>query len=298
MPHFLPLDNHFHLLLEVPQAPAEAWDDARLLAHLEVIGFGGENKALLGDLVWRLEHYRSIGADAQADALRQSYLRRMWDVSFFMKALKQQFTQWFNTLHNRKGTLWEERFKSVLVEGSWEAIATVGAYIDLNPLRAGIVADPKDYRWCGYAEAVAGEKPAMQGMERLAHLIVRGHLPGSQEKGAAPLEIYRQIVFCGAESRGIGEDGRAIRRGVPRERIEAVLAKQGKLSREELLLCRVRHFCDGAILGSRAFVNEQFHAQRWRFGPKRKDGARPLRFVEDNRLYALRDLRLRTLGSG
>jgi hypothetical protein len=52
------------------------------------------------------------------------------------------------------GTLWEGRFKSVLVEGTGQTLSTMAAYIDLNPVRAGIVKDPADYRWSGYAEAV------------------------------------------------------------------------------------------------------------------------------------------------
>jgi putative transposase len=44
----------------------------------------------------------------------------------------------------------------VLVEGAGYALTTMAAYIDLNLVRAGIVGDPKDYRWCGYGAAVAG----------------------------------------------------------------------------------------------------------------------------------------------
>jgi hypothetical protein len=58
----------------------------------------------------------------------------------------------------RQGTLWEERFKSVLVEGAGPALSVMAAYIDMNPVRAGLVSDPKDYRWCGNAAAVAGVK--------------------------------------------------------------------------------------------------------------------------------------------
>jgi hypothetical protein len=51
----------------------------------------------------------------------------MWDVSAFMKLLKQRFTQWFNRRRGRKGTLWEERFKSVLVEGAGPALSAMPA---------------------------------------------------------------------------------------------------------------------------------------------------------------------------
>ncbi len=71
-----------------------------------------------------------------------------------MKLLKQRFSQWHNARNARKGTLWEERFRSVLVDGAGEALLTMAAYIDLNPVRAGIVQDPKDYRWSGYGEAL------------------------------------------------------------------------------------------------------------------------------------------------
>jgi hypothetical protein len=57
----------------------------------------------------------------------------------------------------RTGTLWEERFKSVIVE-SGMATRTMAAYTDLNPVRAGIVKDPADYHWSSYGEAVGGGK--------------------------------------------------------------------------------------------------------------------------------------------
>ncbi len=60
--------------------------------------------------------------------------------------------------------LWADRFKSLLIEGG-EALAAVAAYIELNPVRAGLCADPKDYRYCGYAEALAKGSPlARQGI--------------------------------------------------------------------------------------------------------------------------------------
>jgi hypothetical protein len=57
--------------------------------------------------------------------------------------------------HERSGTLWEQRYKSVIVE-SGIAARTMAAYIDLNPVRAGMVEDPADYRWSSYGEAIGG----------------------------------------------------------------------------------------------------------------------------------------------
>jgi hypothetical protein len=60
-----------------------------------------------------------------------------------------------------------------------------------------------------------------------------------------------------------------------------------------MLRCRIRYFTDGAVIGSRVFVNEAFASARERFGPKRRDGARKMRGAASaNRtLWSLRDLR-------
>lgn len=81
----------------------------------------------------------------------------MVDVSELVKTVKQRFSMGYNHKEGRRGTLWEERFKSVIVEDSRLALQAMGAYIDLNPARAGIVDDPKDYCWSGYGEALAGK---------------------------------------------------------------------------------------------------------------------------------------------
>jgi putative transposase len=92
----------------------------------------------------------------------------MYDISVFIKELKGRFAQWYNQLHERCGVLWAERFKSILLEGG-EALAAVAAYIELNPVRAGVCDDPKDYRYCGYAEALAkGSLLAREGIRTSA----------------------------------------------------------------------------------------------------------------------------------
>ncbi len=103
-----------------------------------------------------------------------------------------------------------------------------------------------------------------------------------------------------------GELAAVYRDRIPREKaLEAlevleVLARGGKLSRPDYLRYKVRYFSDGAVIGGRAFVDEIFAAFRNRFGPKRKDGARPLRGLTgdspDERLFNLRQLRTGVFG--
>lgn len=64
----------------------------------------------------------------------------------------------------------------------------------------------------------------------------------------------------------------------------------------KMLRCRVRYFTDGAVIGSKEFVNEAFASARERFGTKRKDGARTMRGggkAAKGVLWSVRDLRVR-----
>ena len=197
---------------------------------------------------------------------------------------------WHNRRQGRKGTLWEERFKSVLVE-SGQALVTMATYIDLNPVRAGLVEDPKEYRWCGYAAAVAGKKHARSGLRTAMTTWAHGDIG----EGAS-MEKYRELLFGTGEQRNPGANGQRVKRGISKKRVEEVMAKKGKLTRWEMLRCRVRYFCDGAVLGTKDFVNGIFEHERHRFGPKRQTGARPMRHVEADGLTTLRDLRLKPVG--
>ena len=110
------------------------------------------------------------------------------------------------------------------------------------------------------------------------------------------LSEYRELLYGRGEERGADEQGRVVRKGFNRERVDEVLAKKGKLTWGEMLRCRVRYFADGAVFGSKEFVNAVFAAERHRFGPKRRTGARPLRGVDAASLFTLRDLRVRAVG--
>ena len=285
------MSNHFHLLVEVPQRPQVLPSDEDLLKRLERLsgaGGGGTTRQML-------ERFRKEGHHAAAEEFRERIFARMWDLSAFMKLLKQRFTQWFNHQRGRKGTLWEERFKSVLVEGAGDVLATMAAYIDLNPERAKMVEDPKDYRWSGYGEAMAGRRQAKEGL--------RVVMAGAQRVGADALTMeealrgYRMWMFGqGEANEGVTEGGQALRAGFSREAVAAVVAGKGRVPVAEYLRLRVRYFADGAVLGTRGFVNDVFVALRERFGQKRADGARRMRGVESDGLYAMRDLRLRAVG--
>ncbi|MEY4692489.1 MAG: hypothetical protein RIT19_2814 [Verrucomicrobiota bacterium] len=269
------MGNHFHVLVRVPKAAPLSDDE--LLRRAE--GFYGK-QGLLVVLARDAMKDRGEGRGAMPLHVRQTLLGRMGDVSVFMKEFKQRFSRWYNRRTERFGTLWAERFKSVLVEDSSDALRTVAAYIDLNPVRAGLVDDPKDYRFCGYAAALVGRKDLQRG---LMSVFFSDDWPRVSA-------LYRESMFLQG-----GVSGHSKKQALDRESIRAVIRKGGKLSDAEILRLRVRHLTDGVALGSKEFVDAVFVRYRWMFGSKRKDGARPIRGAPWSRLSALRDLRVNAL---
>ncbi|MBL9215591.1 MAG: transposase [Opitutaceae bacterium] len=239
------LSNHFHVLLRVPQQSSVS--DAELLRRYRILyphptRFQTQRWEVIQALL------AANGPEAVAWRLRQRAL--MNDVSAFMKLLKQRFSIWFNQTHRRYGTLWSERFKSVLLEPEPDLLATVAAYIDLNCVRAGLARDPKDYRFCGYAEAVAGNKRARSG---LAAVHSRPARSWSSIQAA-----YRQRLFGSAAS------PRVAGATISAEQFARVLREDGRLPLATVLRCKIRYFTDGAVLGSRAYLLSRFAAWRRR----------------------------------
>ena len=145
------MSNHFHILLEVPPMPQGGISDEVLLKRLSATS----SEAFVAEVAKELATARAEDRPSWVAEIHARFTYRMHDLSEFMKTLLQRFTRWFTRTHERSGTLWEERYKSVIVE-SGIAARTMAAYIDLNPVRAGMVSDPAFYRWSSYGEAVGG----------------------------------------------------------------------------------------------------------------------------------------------
>jgi putative transposase len=298
--------NHFHLLLEVPPIADSEIPEELLLKRLSAIYsevfIAGVTKEL-ADAKGAVYSSES-GMDEAIGAIYKRFTYRMQDLGEFMKGLLQRFTQWFNRVHSRTGRLWEDRFKSVIVEDG-VAAKTISAYIDLNPVRAGMVKDPADYRWSSYGEAIGGG-PKGNGKTARAGLVraLRAHLgteADSELWASGVSREYRKLLMVGAVEKSVaatGRDGKAVvktlRKGISQNNLMEAQDKDGEISFGKLLRCRIRYFTDGAVIGSRSFVDEAFAKSRSRFGPKRKTGARTLKgdaASANGILWSLRDLR-------
>jgi len=273
------MSNHFHLLLEVPDQ--EDISDKELIRRIGLL----YSTKYTAEFKQQLDDAHASGDEASILQLRQRYLYRMNDLSMFMKDLKQRFTQWFNHRNDRKGTLWEERFRCLLVEGSDHALMTIASYIDLNPVRARICEDPKNYRFSGYGEAIGGQEPARSGLIRLLKRYA-----GSTD-WVPVAEVYRTHLYGISLGRGMATDDGASGTIFDREEALKVLRAKGKLTQHQLIQCRVRYMTDGAVLGSRLFVDQFFQSHRQSFGKSRSSGARKMKGSDWGGLHVLRDLK-------
>jgi REP element-mobilizing transposase RayT len=269
------LSNHFHILVLVPRAVAVS--DNELLRRYKLL-HPQPTKYQVAKL--DVLEKKLVAGDDDMRAWRQRQFALMGDVSQFMKLLKQRFSVWFNHAHQRYGTLWSERFKSVLVENG-PVLRAVAAYIDLNPVRAGLVADPKDYRFCGYAEAVAGNKKLRQSLA----------ITLEQTDWGTAHKSYRQMLY------NTGAKAKSNAVTLTAAQVERVIKEQGSLPVTELLRCRVRYFTDGAVLGGKAFVTRQLERYHQRTG--RREHAIPHALpvtVSGLELATMRGLRRRVFG--
>ena len=240
------MSNHFHILVHVP--PPRHLDERELLARVRIL-YGAEYAA---EIRCRWDLYRKTGEQARVEKEQSMLRKRMGDISPFMKSLNQRFSIWYGAHHTDfEGTLWQGRFSSTLVEGGG-SLSAVAAYIDLNPVRADIVQDPKDYAFSGYGAAIAGDTDARKGLA-----AVYGVTPAAYAK---VLRAYRGLLYV----RGAA----AIDPAAVRE----VLSNPDKpsLSLPSLLRCKIRAMSKGLAIGSQQFTSGIFAAHRYAFSEGRR----------------------------
>jgi hypothetical protein len=323
------MSNHFHILLEVTPVPEGGISDKELFARLRVF----YNEAQVAEIAQEMTDAAAVRvrgefelppvddlglpmteaemtsraqqqAARQIEEVRSRYTRRMHDLSEFMKSLLERFTKWFNRTHSRSGRLWEDKFKSVIVEDG-AAARMMAAYIDLNPVRAGMVADPAEYRWSSYGEAIGGGKKGngKKSREGLVRAWFSSDGVGFEaERWTEVSRLYRRMmgIALGKNPGPAISQRRSQAAATVTKTSEELLASEDNetvlqdLRVSQMLRCRLRYFTDGAVIGSRAFVDQVFKESRERFGPKRKTGARKIRGVggaSAGVIWSARDLR-------
>ena len=107
-------------------------------------------------LSWLAEYSQKYGVEIHAWVLMTNHVHLLCTpkadgaISSMMQALGRKYVRYFNYTYGRTGTLWEGRYKSCLVQDS-DYLLAVYRYIELNPVRAGMVDDPAEYIWSSYS---------------------------------------------------------------------------------------------------------------------------------------------------
>lgn len=255
---FAVMSNHFHLLVRVPEGHEVS--DEELERRV---------RALYGDaradrLFARWERWRATGAESAVEEAKARLRARMHDLSQFCKTLKETFTMDYNRRTGNVGGIWGGRFRSVLVAPEAAALLSVGAYVDANPVKAGMAHRPRDYRWAGFADALRGNSLAREGIAELVRLVRGAAVAPPFDEAAA---VYGAALEgrLGAEASAAGSDPREgadpregpaeARAAAPaRGTIAEKLSSGEPISFAEMLLCDVPAFSRGGVLGSRRFV--------------------------------------------
>jgi putative transposase len=227
------MGNHFHLLVKM--IPEDRFSDEAVKERLEL--FYGEKKAAIGE--------------GQLPLIRE----KLASLSEFVREIKVNFTRFYNKRHGRRGYFWGDRFKSVIVEKG-ETLINCLAYIDLNPVRAGIVNKPEDYRWnsLGYHMQTSNKDRFLStdfGPVKCASLSP-GELHRASLKAFNVLSEkervrrYREYVF---ETGAILPSNKFYIKTIKAKTVEKERKRDFEISRTDRFLYRTRYFTDSVSGG-------------------------------------------------
>ena len=203
------------------------------------------------------------------------FKKKLCSLSWYVKEIKQGFSRYFNKKYGRRGTLWSERFKSLIVEDGLTLVNLL-AYVDLNAVRAGIVKRPEEYRWCSLGYHIqSGNRDKLLSVDF-------GMKEWNEFSEKEIIRKYREYVYeVGAIDAGKG----AV---IDEEIVEEERKKGFKLSKSEIFRYRCRYFTDAGVLGSKKFVREIFEEIKGLLGSKRERKFVPV--FGDAGMYSLKRL--------
>jgi hypothetical protein len=207
-----------------------------------------------------------------------SLREKLSNLSEFVREIKVGFTRYYNKRHHRRGYFWGDRFKSVIVEKG-ETLINCLSYIDLNPLRAGIVARPENYRWnsLGYHVQTNNRDNFLSTDFGLKEFSAKNE----KER----IRRYRKYVYeVGALNQS--------EKGNPKVIADKILKKERnrefELSRSDRFRYRTRYFTDSGVIGSKEFVSKTYIRFKHHFNSKNEKIPKPVKGLSG--IYSLKRL--------
>jgi len=252
---FCLMGNHFHLLVKM----------------LPESDFSNE------DVKKRIEEF--YGDDYAFPKGQLSYFKtKLSSLSEFMRDIKVNFTRFYNRRHNRRGYFWGDRFKSVIVDKG-ETLVNCLAYIDLNPLRAGIVKKPEEYRWSsiGYHMQTKNKDKFLSTDFGLMEFNVKSE----KER----VRRYRRYMY---HAGSIDRPDKGKVKVIDPRLLKKEKRKGFKITHASRLRYRTRYFTDSGIIGSKEFVSTHYKQFKHLFKSKNEKIPKPIQGLSG--IYSLKRL--------
>ncbi len=178
------MSNHFHLIVTLKRSVTDLWSDEQVVRRwVEVFPskkFLGPNGPMVKD-----NHIKALLENRE----KVAQLRlRLGDCGWLMKALKEPISRQANREDEARGAFWEGRYKSVLLQDETAILACM-AYVDLNPLRAGLAKTVEAQADVGIAERIAEKQ---QRFEAFRAEREKQRLAGAEEGGK---DLFRPVAI-------------------------------------------------------------------------------------------------------
>ena len=249
------MDNHLHILVRM--FPEYKFTDEEIKKRYE--NFYGDER---------------VFAAGQIPSLRA----KLSNLSEFIREIKVGFARYYNKRHHRRGYFWGDRFKSVIVDKG-ETLINCLAYIDLNPLRAGLVDRPEDYRWnsLGY-HIQTGNKDNFLSLD---FGLLEFGIPDAKER----LKRYRRYVY---EAGALDRSDKGIARVIDKGIVEHERGKNYEIRRADRFRYRTRYFTDSGIIGTKEFVSKTYTRFKHLFNTKNEKKPNPVKGLSG--IYSLKRL--------
>ena len=190
--------------------------------------------------------------------------------------------------------MWGERFKSVIVEKG-ETLVNCLAYIDLNPVRAGLVDRPENYRWSslGYHVQTDNKDNFLSfdfGLKEFgpdeSATLSRGELNRASIKNREErVRRYRKYVY---EAGALGRSDKPGSKVIDQKTLDKERKKDFKLTRIDRFRNKTRYFTDSGIIGSKEFITKNYQVFKDRFQTKNEKTPKPVQGLDG--IYSLKRL--------
>ena len=189
---FAVLDNHLHVLVRLAPEDARAWSDEDVVRRWMTV-YPPANLDLDDPQIVQMWVNHQVKDEQRVKTLRE----RLTNLGWFMKSLKEPLSRMCNKADGVKGTFWEARYKSIAILDE-EALLATCAYIDLNPVAAGVAVTPEKSEYTSVKQRV--DHAALKGRLKDLKAAREGSVAGSRAAGdleqdhwLLPIEDRRQL---------------------------------------------------------------------------------------------------------